>query len=84
MLLIGIEKINYTNKEKKEVRGIKLYYTFHAGEKRNVEGVICDSIYIPEHRAEVIEDIGFIQLGDEFDILYNRFGGVQDIKIINT
>lgn len=79
MTLVGIEKINYKKKDGTQVNGCKFHYTDNVD---NVEGVITGSFYVSNAKAEQMPELDLLELGTEFDILYNRFGSVKDIKIL--
>lgn len=56
--ILGFERVNYLNKEGKEINGYKIYYTYKS-KKDTVKGVISDSIYISnnEYNQKLIEDL---------------------------
>lgn len=81
MTLVGIEKIDYKKKDGTQVTGCKFHYTDNV-DNDNVEGVITGSFYVSNAKAEQIPELDLLELGTEFDILYNRFGGIKDIKIL--
>lgn len=82
MVLIEIEKISYRKKDGNQAEGLKLYYSEDVPNNKALEGQRCDSVYIPSTRYEDLPVLNDIEIGMEFDILYNRFGGVKDIKIL--
>lgn len=82
MTLVGIEKIDYKKKmDGTRVTGCKFYYT-DSYESDKLEGLITGSFYISEAKAELIPELDLLELGSEFDILYDRFGGVKNIKLL--
>lgn len=84
MLIVGIESIDYKKKDGAQVCGVKYYYTEVDKNNKKLDGERCDSLYIPQTRytdlADVLENVG---VGSEIDVLYNRFGGVKDIRILD-
>ena len=72
--VIGIEHRQYTNKQGRLVSGYNLYFTFS---KRNMDGVACQSEWC---RDDVVQDSG-VAVGDKVDLLYNRYGKVESIRI---
>lgn len=83
MKLLGIEKIEYEKKDGGTASGVKLYYAEEVPTNKRLEGCYCNSVYIPKSRFDDLPGLEELELGCEFDILYNRFGGVKDIKLIN-
>lgn len=73
MKIIGIEKINYINKEKKEINGTKLYLT---DTKYGVLGLACEEVYLPGSI-----DTSKCEVGDDVTIYYNRFGNIVSFNI---
>lgn len=81
MTLVGIEKIDYKKKDGTQVNGCKFHYTDEV-DNDDVEGVITGSFYVSKAKSEELPALDQLELGIEFDILYNRFGGIKDIKIL--
>lgn len=83
MLVVGIEKISYVRKkDNTQVEGLKLYCTWPDERNKNLEGEMCETIYIPASRFDSIASLSDIQVGSEIRISYNRFAGVDDIIIL--
>lgn len=74
--VLGIENVSYTSKKTNlPVRGIKVYYSSHLDPSRGI-GLKTDSVFISQN-------INFCaQLGDDIDILYNRFGSVEEVRLL--
>lgn len=72
--VIGIAHRQYTNKQGKAVSGYNLYVTY---EDRSTNGLACMREWISD---PVMEDSG-ISIGDKVNLLYNRYGRVESIKI---
>lgn len=72
-ILIGIQHLDYVNKQGRHIQGNKLFYTFV---QNNVEGFACDSCFIGSHIA--LPDN--IQLGEKFIIYFDRFRRVSMIQ----
>lgn len=75
--VLGIQKVDYTNKVGKHVVGTSLH-TVHDG--RNVEGQMVESIYISSNAD--IADISKVKVGCAIDIEYNRFGSVENFVVL--
>lgn len=83
MLVVGIEKISYLRKkDNTQVEGLKLYCTWSDERNKNLEGEMCETVYIPASRFDSISCLYEIEVGNEIRISYNRFGGVDDIRIL--
>lgn len=72
---IGIQYKQYTSKKTgQQVTGYNVYYTYEA---KGVDGVCCDSLWA----SVALMDVSPLQVGDEFEALYNRYGRVESIRI---
>lgn len=72
---VGIEHRQYVNKQGRNVSGYNLYFTH---EKKNVDGLACFQEWGSD---DVVRDSGLV-VGDDVEILYNRYGKVQCIRIL--
>lgn len=71
MYVVGIEKVNYENKQGRTVNGTRLHMTY---DNNRVDGSAVDCVFVGD-RVEMPD----IQLGDEINIFYNRYGSVESI-----
>lgn len=72
--IIGIKDVDYISKRtNKPVVGFSLWVKY---ERKDVEGVCVDNIYVPVER---ISDKP--TLGDFVDIYYNKFGSVESVVV---
>lgn len=68
--VIGVQPVNFTGSDGRQVTGHNLYVTYPSD---RVEGVVSMKVFIPSR-------IVFVpNVGDEIDIIYNRYGKVHDI-----
>lgn len=75
--IIGIENVDYTSKRTgNRVTGKKLYFTEPLPDDKG-EGLFCDNVFVTNQMAMDIE------IGDEVDILYNKYGNVADLRVAN-
>ena len=74
MRVIGIEMVDYVNKQNKRVQGVKIHGTY---EKDNCVGVCVDSFYLSDDKYE-----DNVELGDLVEPLYNKYGNVTAIQVI--
>lgn len=72
--VIGIEKVDYTNKQGRPVMGVKLHCTF---ESSKVEGLSVESVYVSSN-----VDTSDIIIGSVIDIYYNRYKQVAQIQLM--
>lgn len=77
--VIGKQMIDYKNKDGKEIKGMKL---FVASDKKGVEGVFAESVFVSSTKMEQC-GITFesIKVDDIISIYYNRYGNVETIAV---
>lgn len=75
--VVGIEDVNYVSKKTGQpVSGVNLHVTFPLNEQKG-EGEAVEKIYCKQS----LEGIDSISVGDDVEIYYNRFGGVEEIRL---
>lgn len=75
MKIVGMRKFQYTSKKSgKTFPAANLYYT---EERNNVIGVAASDLFV---RAELVP--GDVQIGSEIACVYNRFGSVEEIRLV--
>ena len=75
MKIVGMRKFQYTSKKTgKTYSAANLYCT---EERNNVIGVAAFDLFV---RAELVP--GDLQVGNEVACAYNRFGSVEEIRIV--
>lgn len=62
--IVGFEKIEYVNKDGKEVKGLRLYYTY---EDDSVSGKAADTVYLSNSSPAYFEDV---KIGCKYDFNY--------------
>lgn len=72
--VIGIQHRKYTNKSGREVEGYNLFLTY---EDKAVSGMGCLREWV---NCETME-VSMVNVGDECDLLYNRWGRVDRISV---
>lgn len=70
MNLVGIECIDYQNKEGKRIVGTKLHMTYPK------DNTIGDCVFSEFVGSGVSADV---EIGDEIQLLYNKFGKVIEV-----
>lgn len=51
---------------------------FVVQDRKGVEGVACFSVFVSQHKLDLYDPC----VGDEVEILYNRFGKVDGVRLI--
>ena len=75
--VLGIETVDYTSKKtNRPVKGTKLHCCFENGNR--VDGQSVDSFYISNS-----VELPTIKLGDEIELLFNRYGSVASINVLD-
>lgn len=75
--IVGIEEVDYVSKRtNKQVEGRKIYYTYPFDPKKDAVGLIAESTFCG---YDISKDLN---VGDTIEILYNRYGSVADIRLI--
>lgn len=74
MLLVGIENIDYQNKQGKRIVGTKLHMTYP---KDNCVGDCVFSEFVGNGVSADVE------IGDEIQLLYNKFGKVIEVSKVS-
>ena len=81
MVLVGKKIVDYVSKKtSKNVKGINLYVVRDCDdyEKKLIVGQIAESLYISADSS--LYDVTLsLELGDKFDISYNRFGSITSL-----
>lgn len=72
---VGIERRQYVNKQGRNVSGYNLYFTH---EKKGTDGLACFQEWGSD---DVVQESG-IAVGDAVEILYNRYGKVESLRIV--
>lgn len=75
MKVLGIEKVDYVNKNGQRIQGTKLHLGY---EKENTDGYCVMSEFIGQG---VISDV---EIGDSIELLYNKFGKVVHVSTLSS
>ena len=78
MKLIGIQRVDYTNKNGYHILGYKLHTSTPAKTNDSI-GEITDAVYVCD---QVFATCDNIAVGDEISIAYNKFGKVSAVSVI--
>lgn len=75
--ILGIENVSYTSKKTNQpVRGLKVYYAYPINADRGI-GMRTEDAFISQN-------VEFhAQVGDKVNILYNRFGSVEEVDVLD-
>lgn len=73
--VFGIQNVDYvSSKTGKNVQGTNLHCTYS---QKNVDGEAVEKLYISSNI-----DSPIVSVGDEVDVFYNRYGGVDEVRLV--
>lgn len=78
MKLIGIQRVDYTNKRGFHVKGYKLHLSTPA-EGNDSIGEITDTVFVSD---PVFATCDHLAVGDEVYIAYNKYGKVSAVSVM--
>lgn len=78
MKLIGIQRVDYTNKNGYHVLGYKLHTSTPATFDDAI-GEITEGIFVPD---SVFANCGDLAVGDSISVAYNKYGKVTGVSVI--
>lgn len=76
----GWKRVDYvSNKTGKNVKGWNIYVTREpsVSESEYITGRVCEDLYVPD-----TFDIKSVAIGFDFNVVYNRYGGVEEIQAL--
>lgn len=77
--LLGVEPVSYTSKKTgRPVEGTKLHLGY---EKKTCMGLCVLTEYVSSRYSDLACDH---LVGEDVEILYNRFGNVEDLKCVSA
>lgn len=81
MRVIGIQKVDYVNKQGRQVRGVKIYAVNRI--ENDGTGYMFprsgEALYIG---ADRLDGVQLPQLDDEIDVSFDEWGRVKEFKIV--
>ena len=80
MKVIGLKEVEFIGKDGNTVRGTQVY--FQELIKSGGRGFTCDKFFLSEKKKQELPEP--IELGDEIELLFNRYGKVASITIKPT
>lgn len=78
MKLIGIQRVDYTNKNGYNVTGYKLH-TSSPAKYDGAIGEITEAIFVSDH---VFATCDHLAVGDSISVAYNKYGKVSAVSVI--
>lgn len=78
MKLIGIQRVDYTNKNGYHVLGYKLHMSAPS-ERNDSIGEITDTVFVSD---QVFATCDHLAVGDEVSVAYNKYGKVSAVSVI--
>lgn len=74
-IVLGKQQVNYTSaKTGQKIKGENLHCKYV---QKNVEGEAVEKIYISSNINSPV-----VSVGDEVEIFYNKFGGVEEVRLV--
>lgn len=77
MKLIGIQRVDYTNKNGFHILGYKLHTSIPAKSNDSI-GEITDAVFVSDQVFSSCDDLA---VGDEISIAYNKYGKVSAVSV---
>lgn len=78
MKLIGIQRVDYTNKSGYHILGYKLHTSTPAKTNDSI-GEITDAVFVSDQVFSTCADLA---VGDEVAIAYNKYGKVSAVSVV--
>lgn len=78
MKLIGIQRVDYTNKNGYHILGYKLHTSFPA-KSEDAIGEITEAVFVSD---QVFGTCDHLAVGDEISIAYNKYGKVTAVSVV--
>lgn len=78
MKLIGIQRVDYTNKNGFHILGYKLYTSIPA-KSDDAIGEIADAVFVSD---QVFGSCDHLAVGDEISIAYNKYGKATTVSVV--
>lgn len=78
MKLIGIQRVDYTNKNGYHILGYKLHTSTPAKTNDSI-GEITDVVFVSD---QVFSTCGDLAVGDDVSIAYNKYGKVSAVSVV--
>lgn len=78
MKLIGIQRVDYTNKNGYHVMGYRLH-TSTPATRNDCIGELTDAVFVAD---PVFATCDHLAVGDDISIAYNKFGKVSAVSVI--
>lgn len=78
MKLIGIQRVDYTNKNGYHILGYKLH-TSTAAKTNDSIGEITDAVFVSDQVFAACDNLA---VGDEISIAYNKYGKVSAVSVV--
>lgn len=76
--IVGLEEVKFTDKKTGElVHGRRIHLSYDLDERNDCEGIGAEQIFLRTERAFTAK------MGDFVNLLYNKYGKVADILILD-
>ena len=76
--VLGIQKLDYVNKKNQNVKGT----SFHVAHvDAHVKGLKCETVFCSDKYD--IPGVESVDIDEEVDFSYNRYGGIDSVEVVN-
>ncbi len=72
--LVGYERVDYTNKEGKQIKGHRLHLSYVS---KNVDGVAVECVFVGDS-----VQLPSLPLKSKITLLYNRYGRISAVNVL--
>lgn len=78
MKLIGIQRVDYTNRNGYHILGYKLHTSVPAKTNDSI-GEITEAVFVSD---QVFDTCDHLAVGDEISVAYNKYGKVNGVSVV--
>lgn len=78
MTVVGIQNVDYTNRNQRHVRGQYLYL---AEDIQNGAGIKVDRVFISQTKLDSLSKK--LELNSSVEIFYNKYGNITKIEVVD-
>lgn len=78
MTVVGIQNVDYTNRNQQHVRG-KYYYLSESIKPENGEGIKVERVFLSQAKLDSLSKQP--ELNSSVEIFYNKYGSITKIEV---
>lgn len=80
--VIGVEDVAYTNKQGNQVEGFRLHLLNKSLKRENLNGFAVEQLFISKRNEQSYNSCRKVVPQDIVEPVFNRYGNVEDILIL--